>query len=325
MAVVGGSLHSGRAVSGARISGIGAYRPERVVTNEEITRHVSLTPEWIESRTGVVTRRHASPGESVPVMGAAAAAGALAEAGVTASEIDLVIVATSSTRLPIPGLGPQTAALIGCARAGAFDVSAVCAGFTYAVSVGAEFVRGGAALHALVIGADRLSDWLDPSVPDTYAIFGDGAGAVVISQAPVEGIGPVVWGHDGSRHRHIQIQESTSVLEMNGPIVYKWAVATMPDVSREACAVAGVELEAIDYLVYHQANSRILDTLAAELNFPPERVARDVADSGNTSAASIPLALDALRANGRARSDELVLLAGFGAGLTYAALVARMP
>lgn len=322
---IGVDLRPRKAIFGARITGVGDYRPERVVTNQDIAREVELTPEWIESRSGVVLRRHASEAETVPVMGAAAGAKALAEAGVAPEEVGLVILATGTTRQPMPGLGPQTASLLGCVNAGSFDVNAACAGFAYAVSAGTELVRAGAARHAVVIGADRLSDWLHPSIPDAFAIFGDGAGAVVISQAQEEGIGPVVWGSDGTRHEHIQIPHTTGLVEMRGPLVYRWAVATMPGVSRDACAAAGVALEDVDYLVYHQANSRIIDTIAAELKFPPERVARDVVDSGNTSAASIPLALAGLRAQGRARAGELALLGGFGAGLTYAALVARMP
>jgi 3-oxoacyl-[acyl-carrier-protein] synthase-3 len=217
---------------------------------------------------------------------------------------------------------------MGMRNAGAFDLNAVCAGFTYSLSVASNAVRFGEARNVLVVGAERTSDWINPETPDTYVIFGDGAGAVVVSRSEKADIGPAAWGSDGGRHGVLATKEvgnGEEYVVMDGPLVYKWSTATMPKVARKACALGGVELSEVDWFVPHQANRRIIDTLTRVLEFPDDRVARDVVDTGNTSAASVPLALSRLHESGRTTPGELVLLLGFGAGLTYAGQIIRMP
>lgn len=314
-------------LSGAMISGVGAYHPETVVSNSEISQRAGVEEDWISSRSGVRERRHATDGESLVAMAAEAGRAALTDAGVRPEDVDLVIVATATHTRPMPAVAPQTAHALGCERAGTFDLNAACAGFTYALTTAASLLRGGAARTALVIGAERLTDWTSPAVTDTFAIMADGAGAVVMVRSEQDGVRTAVWGNEGGRADYIVMPEDEDAPEvrMRGPLVYKWAVEALPDVARRACEVAGVALEDIAWLVPHQANERILDTVAAALGMPGDRVARDVVKSGNTSSASIPLALAALREQGHARNGELLLLLGFGSGLTYCGLVVQMP
>lgn len=260
-------------------------------------------------------------------MAARAGRAALADAGVSPQDVDLLIVATATHQRPMPAVAPQAAHALGCERAGTFDLNAACAGFTYALTTASSLVRTRAARTALVVGAERLTDWTSPAVTDTFAIMADGAGAVVVEGSGQDDIRPVVWGNDGGRADYIEMPDDDAAPEvrMRGPLVYKWAVEALPDVARRACDAAGVALEDISWLVPHQANVRILDTVAASLGIPSERVARDLSRTGNTSSASIPLALSALREQGHARDGEYVLLLGFGAGLTYSGLVVRMP
>jgi 3-oxoacyl-[acyl-carrier-protein] synthase-3 len=311
--------------TGARISGIGAYVPRRVVTNDEVAAEVGVTSDWIRGRTGIERRHHAGDGESIADMAFIAGERALGDAGVSTQDIGLVVLASATRGRPMPGGAPEIAARLGIPCPGAFDVNAVCAGFTYALSSACDAIRLGHADHALVIGAERLSDWITRDSPDTYPIFADGAGAAVISRADRLDIGPVVWGSDGDRRHVLGIPQDPPYITMDGPLIYKWASATVPEVGRRACERAGVALTDIDWLVPHQANGRIIRTVAAALGVPAERVAGDVVDHGNTSAASIPLALSELRAGGRVRTGDLALLLGFGAGLTYAGQVVRLP
>jgi 3-oxoacyl-[acyl-carrier-protein] synthase III len=248
-------------------------------------------------------------------------------AGVAPSEIDLVILTTATKRQLAPAGAPQVADRLGITAAGAFDLNAVCAGFGYALAMASSAVRCGQAGHVLVVGSERLTDTIDGSDPDTFVVFGDGAGAVVVSRSEEMAIGPAVWGCDGSRSGLIEInpRQGRDSLRMNGPPVYKWSTGEMPAAAREACALAGVELSDIEWFVPHQANRRIIDTLARELGIPGDRVARDVVDTGNTSSASIPLALSRLMENGTARTGDLALLLGFGSGLSHAGQVVRIP
>ena len=315
-------------VYGSTITGLGAYRPVNRVGNEEVARRAGITPDWIKERTGIATRHYASADEDIVTMSAEAGTKALAMANVDLATVDLVILATATRRQRMPGAAPQIATKIGIPAAGAFDLNAVCAGFTYALAQASNAVRLGEARNVLVVGAERTTEYINPEDPDTYVIFGDGAGTAVVSRADRQDIGPVAFGSDGGRHGVLETREFDGGAEyvvMDGPLVYKWSTATMPKVARRACELAGVELSDVAWFVPHQANRRIIDTLARTLKFPDDRVARDVVDTGNTSAASVPLALSRLYESGRTSPGDLVLLLGFGAGLTYAGQIVRMP
>jgi 3-oxoacyl-[acyl-carrier-protein] synthase III len=312
-------------IPGTRISGLGEYRPETVVSNADIYAKADLEAGWITARTGIRERRHANADETISAMARAAGESAVSHAGLSPDAIDLVIVATSTSLRTIPGLAAGVAARLEIPNAGAFDVNAVCAGFTYALSTASDAVRLGRARHALVIGAERLSDWIGPAIPDTYAIFGDGAAAAVVSPATAEWIGPPAWGSDGNRSSAIEIPAESTLIHMSGMLVYKWAVTTIPGIGRIACERAGLRMANIDWLVPHQANARIIAGIARELEVPPEKVISIIEDSGNTSAASIPAALSRLTSSGRARTGDWALLLGYGAGLTYSAQVVRLP
>jgi 3-oxoacyl-[acyl-carrier-protein] synthase-3 len=310
---------------GARITGLADYRPQHVVTNDEICSQTSVTPDWVESRSGVLRRHHAGEGEEVVDMAISAGAAALSDAGLPADAIDLVIVATATRRRPMPSAAPAVASGLGIPAPGAFDLNAACAGFTYGLAMASAAVGAGVANNVLLVGSERLTDWTVPEIPDTYTIMADGAGAVVVSRADEPGIAAPVWGSDGQRYSAIEMPDDEIAIRMAGPSVYRWATSTMPDVVRAACDRAGVGLAEIDWFVPHQANSRIIDTIAADLGVPAERIVRDVVDAGNTSSASIPLALAQLRRDGRTSPGDRVLLIGFGSGLTFAGQVIRMP
>lgn len=315
-------------ILGSAITGLGAYRPSQVVTNSEISLRTEVTPEWIVERTGIQTRHRAGPGETVPVMSAEAGVKALAMANVDPSEVDLLILATATKRDRIPGGAPEVAHRIGIPAAGAFDLNAACAGFAYSVAMASNAVRLGMARNVLVIGAEHLTEFIDPEDPATYVIFGDGAGAAVISASETEGIGPTVWGSDGRRAPILGTKwaaDGKEYASMNGPLVYRWSTKNVPPVARKACEMAGIEISDIDWFVPHQANLRIIEQLAEILEIPDEKVAKDVIDTGNTSAASVPLALSRLYESGRTRPGDKVLLLGFGAGLAYAGQIIRMP
>ncbi len=311
--------------SGARLLGVGDHRPAGVLTNEHLAGLVDTSDTWIRERTGIVTRRIASGDETVVTMGASAGAKALAAAGLDPADVDLVLLASCTMPTPLPGGAASIAHALGIPRAGATDLNAACAGFCYALGWAADAVRGGSARHVLVVGSERLSSWLDWGDRATCVIFGDGAGAVVVGAAPTNGIGPVVWGSDGSRHTAIEVPEDSPYVRMDGPAVYRWATTEMTRVCRDACAAAGVAPADLGAFVPHQANLRIIDSLARALGVPEDRVARDIADMGNTSSASVPLALARIRDEGRVEPGEPVLLVGFGAGLTYAGQVVCAP
>lgn len=313
---------------GSTITGVGAYRPTRVMDNIAIGGLASVEPKWILERTGIETRHYCGPDEDIPTMAAAAGAKALAMSNVDPSEVDLVVLASATRSRRIPGDAALIASMMGVRAPGAFDVNAVCAGFTYALAVASNAVRLGEARNAVVIGAEKISDLLNPEDPDTFVIFGDGAGAVVISQSERADIGPAVWGSDGGRRDVLisnHVAPGVEYVFMNGPLVYKWSTATVPKLAKQACEKASVELSDVKWLVPHQANRRIIDTLARVLDFPDDHVVRDVVSTGNTSGASVPLALSSLYESGRTSPGDLALLLGFGAGLTYAGQIVRMP
>ncbi len=321
---------------GSRILGLGAYRPERVVSNAEVCELIDSSDEWIRERSGILERRYAAPDESVVDMATEAAGKALAHSGVAAASIDTVIVSTVTHPYQTPAAAVEVAERLGTGGAAAFDVGAACAGFCYALAQADALVRNGTAEYVLVIGVEKLTDFVDPTDRSVAFIFADGAGAVVVGPADQPGIGPVVWGSDGSQLQAITMTQSWiehraepevwPSLTMQGQAVFRWAVREMAAVAKRTLEVSGITAADLDVFVPHQANMRITDAMIKALRLPPSVVvARDIATMGNTSAASIPLALDRLLAEGTASSGDLALFIGFGAGLTYAAQVVVLP
>ncbi len=316
---------------------VGAYRPERVVTNAELCQNIDSSDEWIYSRTGIKTRRFAARDESVASMSIEAARQAISIAALQATDIDGVIVATSTQFYQTPASAPAVASGLGATGVPAFDISAGCAGFGYAVGVAADMIRGGSVAKMLVIGSEKLSPTVDMLDRSNCFIFADGAAAVVVGETPAQGIGPTVWGSDGEQAKAIRqdidwityTENPTGprpFLRLEGSAVFRWAAFEMGKVGRQAMDAAGVRSDQIDVFVPHQANARINEVLAKNLDLRPDAiVANDIEHTGNTSAASIPLAMAELLAIGASKPGDLALLIGYGAGLSYAAQVVRMP
>jgi 3-oxoacyl-[acyl-carrier-protein] synthase-3 len=320
------SIQLPKGAPGARVLGLGAYRPRRRVTNDELAQVMETNDEWIQSRVGIAERRWASEDETLVDMAVAAGGKALAASGLDPDQVDLVILASASLRAPIPGIGPQVAYRLGIPRPGAYDLNAGCAGFCYALGVAADSIRTGSARNVLVVGVERLTDVLDQTDRTTAVIFADGAGAAVLGPAEEPGIGPVVWGSDGDQHNAIEIAAGSSTMTMAGQAVYRWATTKLTETLVEAMAQAGVGPADIDVFAPHQANLRIIESMTKRLGFREDVVvARDIVQAGNTSAASIPLALTALMESGEAKSGDLALVLGYGAGLTYAGQVLVLP
>ncbi|WP_299035288.1 beta-ketoacyl-ACP synthase III [uncultured Pseudokineococcus sp.] len=323
----------------ARILGVGAWRPERVVTNEEICQHIDSTDEWIRQRTGIESRGWADADTSVVDMSVHAGAEALAAAGVDPSAVGAVIVATVSHPYQTPAAATQVADRLGATPAAAWDISAGCAAFCHAVAQAADLVRGGTSEHVLVIGVDKLSDWTDLTDRSTAFLFADGAGAVVVGPSDTPGIGPTVWGSDGSmwdvirsrtswlEHRGVDAGAiAWPALAQEGQKVFRWAVFAMAPLAQQAIDAAGISAGDLAAFIPHQANVRIIDKLASQIGLPESvAIARDIRTTGNTSAASVPLAMHRMLAEGQAPSGGLALLVGFGAGLSYAAQVVVLP
>ena len=319
----------------AGLIGLGVYRPARVVPNSQIVDAIDSSDEWIQERSGIIERRFAEPAETVASMGAMAAKNALADAGLKAEQIDVVLVATFSHRYQTPSAAVEVAAEIGATNASAFDISAACAGFCYGVGLADAVVRAGNAKYVLVIGAEKLSDIINMSDRGTAFIFADGAGAVVVGPTQEPGIGPTIWGAVGTAREAIIMdpdlvtagkQGVPSLLTMQGQAVFRWAVASMGDVCQRALDAADLKASDLQAFVPHQANIRITDAIVKRFSFPESVViARDIQTAGNTSAASIPLALHALREAGQVKKGDLFLMVGFGAGLAYASQVALVP
>jgi 3-oxoacyl-[acyl-carrier-protein] synthase III len=318
---------------GTRILGLGSRQPEQVVTNADIAaRGVNTTDQWIRDRVGIVERRFARKDESVVDMAVDAGAKALADAGLAPSDIDSVLVATCTMPSYIPNAAGQTADRIGVRAAYAFDINAACAGFCYGLGTASDMIRAGSARHVLVIGAEKLSDWVDPMDRSTCIIFADGAGAAVVGPAGKDGrpgLGPIAAGSAGDLVDTIVVADRNSFIQQEGQEVYRWAITEIAPVALRALELAGLAAVDVDVLVPHQANLRIVEAIAKRLRAAGARedmvVADDIVYSGNTSSASIPLALDHMRAEGRVRSGDLALLVGFGAGLSYAGLAVILP
>ncbi|MFD7733005.1 beta-ketoacyl-ACP synthase III [Kitasatospora phosalacinea] len=338
-------------VTGARFSrihGVGGYRPTRVIPNSEVLNWIDSSDEWIRTRSGIAERRWAGPEETVAEMSVQAAAKAVAMAGIRPEQIGGVIVATVSHLKQTPAIATEIAQRLGCGTAPAFDISAACAGFGYGLSLADGMVRGGSAGYVLVIGVERLSDLTDVTDRSTAFIFGDGAGAAVVGPSETPGIGKVVWGSDGSQAEVISQTQAWDTafakpdavngpgdaeqgvkwpaLRMEGQTVFRWAVYDMAKVAEQALEAAGITADQLGAFIPHQANMRIIDAMVKKLDLPPNvPVARDIAETGNTSAASIPLAMERMLERGEAKSGDLALIIGFGAGLVYAAAVVTLP
>ncbi len=325
------SLRTAPPVAGARIIGLGSSQPDRVVTNDELAQRVATDDAWIRSRVGIVERRFAAESDSVVSMGADAGSKALADAGIAPTELDAVIVATCTMPNPIPNAAAQLSDRIGVNGIAAFDLNAACAGFCYGVGVGADMIRAGSARNVLVVGSEKLTDWLDMDDRSVCIIFADAAGAAVLTAAetPEEvGVGPVVLGAAGDLVKTIGIDEQ-NYLRQEGQAVFRWATTKIAPVALQAIERAGLTPADIDVLVPHQANLRIVEAIAKKLRAEGARddlvVADDIVHSGNTSSASIPMAIDHMRAAGRVRSGDVALLVGFGAGLSYGGQVVVLP
>ena len=315
--------------AGARILAFGGYQPARVVTNDELSRAMDTSDEWIQARVGIASRRVAGPDESLADMAAAAGGKALAGSGLSPEDIDLVIVATCTPEAPIPNTAATVARRLGIMAPGAYDLNAACAGFCYALAAASDSVRAGSATNVLVIGAEKLSQWVDWTDRSTAIIFADGAGAAVVSPLADEddaaGIGPVVWGSDGDLADKIIISDRNSFIHQEGQAVFRWATTALHPVAKEACRRAGVDPSELTAFIPHQANLRIIESIARRLGAPQAIVADDIVTAGNTSSASIPLALSRMAERGELPSGSPALLLGFGAGICYAAQVITVP
>jgi 3-oxoacyl-[acyl-carrier-protein] synthase-3 len=315
------------AATGSRVVSLGHYQPSKVLTNDDLAQIVDTNDEWIRSRVGIVERRVAGD-ETVADLAAAAAEKALAGSGLTAADIDLVVVATCTSVDRCPNVATRVAARLGVSAPAAYDVNTACSGFSYALATVDHAIRAGAARNAIVIGAEKLTDFTDWSDRATCILFGDGAGAAVVTATgPDEpaGIGPVLWGSDPERGDVVVIEGWRPYVQQEGQTVFRWATTTLPGLAREACQRAGVDPGELAAFVPHQANLRIIDPIARKLAAPDAVVARDIVESGNTSAASIPIAWSKLVERREIPSGAPVLLFGFGGGLTYAGQVVRCP
>ncbi|MGJ9402638.1 beta-ketoacyl-ACP synthase III [Arthrobacter sp. KK5.5] len=337
-----------------RILGVGVARPDVIVTNEDVCQWIDSSDEWIRQRTGIVTRHRADKETSVVDMAETAAREALAAAGIDASALGAVIVSTVTSPYATPSAAAAVADRIGATPAPAFDISAACAGYCYGVAQADALVRSGAADYVLVVGAEKLSDIIDRHERTISFLLGDGAGAVVIGPSDFAGIGPSVWGSDGSKldaigmtHSMIDLrdmaleaeeQEGGTVfvggseaklwptLRQDGQTVFRWAVWEMAKVAQRALDEAGIKVEDLSAFIPHQANIRIIDEMAKQLKLPESVVVgRDIVDAGNTSAASIPLAMHRILKEQPELSGGLALQIGFGAGLVFGAQVVTLP
>ena len=307
---------------GAAISSVGASLPEIVVPNAEIAPRIGVTDEWIVRRTGIKARRVAGPNERLTTHATYAAAAALRRAGVSPEQVDLVLVATTTPDEVMPNAAPLVAHELGATQAGAFDIGAACTGFLSALAVGTGQIESGRAQTVVVIGADFMSRILDPDDRTTAAVFADGAGAVVLQATGETGrIGPIVLGSDGAGADHIIVPREEGVIRMRGHETFREAVARLSLATVQAARAAGTRLDDIDLFVYHQANGRILSAVGERLGLPADRVVDCISEYGNTSAATLPLALAYVDEQGRLKPGHRVLLGAFGAGFTWGATV----
>ena len=320
----------------SRIYSLGAARGDLVVTNDDIAGPIESSDEWIRQRTGIITRRRAGKDQSLMDMAVVASNEAIKRAGIDPQEIGAVIFSTISHPYQTPSAASLLADKIGANPAPAFDISAACAGYCYGIAQADALVRSGVAKYVLVVGGEKLSDFIDPTDRSISFLLADGAGAAIVGPSDTPGIAPTVWGSDGSHWDSVSMTASLldfrdgeatwPTLRQDGLTVFKWAVWEMVKVAKEALVVAGVKAEDLSALVTHQANIRIIDELVKQLQLPENVVvARDIINTGNTSAASIPLAMDQILKDGVVKPGGLALQIGFGAGLAFAAQVVVLP
>ena len=307
----------------ASFTGLGTAFPVGVVENASIAAHIGLADGWIERRTGIERRHHCGPGEGTATLGAAAGLAALADAGLTPQDVDLVIAATCSADHAIPGTAPEIAHLMGCGIVPAYDLGAACSGFVMGLDTAAGLIESGRADTIVLVGVEVLSRFLNPDDKGTAPIFGDGAGAAVLTASPAgtAGLDLAVLGSDGGNAGYIVAPRETNRLTMDGHATFGAAVSRMSQGALDACAATGHTLEDIDLFVFHQANARILVSVADRLGLDPDKVVNAIASIGNVSAASIPVALEHARAEGRLKAGDRVLCGAFGAGLTWGSCV----
>jgi 3-oxoacyl-[acyl-carrier-protein] synthase-3 len=329
--------------SESQILAVGSYRPKRLVPNSEIVDRIESSDEWIQQRTGIESRRFADESESLLDMATWAAEAALKNAKLAITDIDTIIVATITFPFQAPSAATAILQRLGHPKAAAFDINAACAGFSYGVSMAHDFIKSGTSKKVLVIGAEKISDFTDPNDRATAFIFADGAGAVVIGESKEAGIGPVDWGSDADsrdailmnpswievRDVETQLTKAGSKwpnIAQEGQKVFRWAVFSMSKAAMKALESAGLSVNDLDAFIPHQANIRIIESMAKEMNMPDSVViADDIRVNGNTSAASIPLAMDVLLKKHPELHGKLALLIGYGAGLVYAGQVVKLP
>lgn len=305
------------------ILGLGHFLPETVVSNLPIAERLGIDDAWILKRTGIRSRRHATPDQRLSDLAIEAGRNAVADAGIDPAELDVVLVGTTSADEITPSAAPYVATALGAKHAAAMDIGAACTAWVSALSVGASFIESGRAQTVLAIGADVLSRFTDYDDKRTASLFGDGAGAVVLGAGGEGSVGPFVFGSDATLADAIIARRDDPVLRMDGHATFNAAVAALVDSTRSACDLAGVGLDDVDLFVFHQANGRITSAVSERLELPAERVADYVADMGNTSAASIPLALAMARQDDRLHAGDTVVVAAVGAGFTWGASVLR--
>ena len=305
------------------IIGLGRYVPERVVTNFDLEKIMDTTDEWIRTRTGIEERRIADDDVNTSDMAYEAAKDALADSGIDAHQIGLILVATVTPDQPFPSVSTMIQEKLGAKNAAAMDISAACAGFIYGVITAKQFVESGTYPYVLVVGVEKLSKITNYDDRNTAVLFGDGAGAVIVGEVS-EGRGILSFelGADGSGGKHLV--QNGPFLEMNGREVYKFAVRQMGDSAENVIAKAGLAKEEVDFLVPHQANIRIMESSRIRLGLPEEKMSTTIKQFGNTSAASIPIALKEEVLAGKVKDDDVVVLVGFGGGLTWGAICLKM-
>jgi 3-oxoacyl-[acyl-carrier-protein] synthase-3 len=307
---------------GAAIASVGVSLPETVVHNADIAPRLGVTHDWIVRRTGIHSRRIADPAERLVTHASHAAAAALRRAGIAPEQVDLVLVATTTPDEVMPNAAPQVAHELGALHAGAFDIGAACTGFLSALVVGTGQIEASRAGCAVVIGADFMSRITDPDDRTTAAVFADGAGAIVLrATAHQTRVGPIVLGADGAGADHIIVPRGEGRIRMRGHETFREAVARLSLATMQAVRAIGARLDEIDLFVYHQANGRILSAVGERLDLPPDRVVDCISEYGNTSAATLPLALAHVEDEGRLKPGHRVLLGAFGAGFTWGATV----
>jgi len=320
-----------------RILSLGAARGDTIVTNDDIAGPIESSDEWIRQRTGIIERRRSSANENAIDLAERASTEAIQKAGIEPSQIGAVIVATISNAVQTPSLAALLADRVGATPAAAYDISAACAGYTYGIAQADALIRAGVCEYVLVVGAEKLSDFAKPTDRSISFLLGDGAGAAVVGPSDSVGIGPTVWGSDGSKWDAVGMDRTLKdafedpkgefpTLRQDGQTVFRWAVWEMAKVAQQALEASGIAAEELTAFVPHQANMRIIDEFAKQLGFPDSvLIARDIQTTGNTSAASIPLAMHRLLEERPEASGGYALQIGFGAGLVFGAQVVKLP